>query len=300
VSARAPAPETAPPRFTQLTFRRGIVMSARFSPDGHTVVYSALWDGRPPEVFSRRLESPGSVSLGLPPATLLSVSARGELAVLVAPPRETGTVWLGTLARVPLSGGPLRPVLETVLDADWSPDGRELAAIRWHDGQFQLEYPLGTVLRRPCPATKVRVSPRGDQVALLDDRGGILVVGHDGSSRALEVPPAHQRLVWSPDGKSLLVDAGDVDLRRTLRRVSLGGEVTEVCALAGTRRRRLRLHSRVVPAGPVRRGGIAVDNPRSRQRQRDAQRLIESAKSRRLKTGDVARQRGFRQADMSA
>jgi hypothetical protein len=165
---------------------------------------------------------------------LLSVSARGELAVLVAPPRETGTVWLGTLARVPLSGGPLRPVLEGVLDADWSPDGRDLAAIRWHEGQFQLEYPLGTVLRRPCPGTKLRVSPRGDQVALLEDRGGVLIVGRDGSSRTLEVPRAHQRLAWSADGQSLLVDAGDIDLRRTLRRVGLGGDVTEICALAGT------------------------------------------------------------------
>ena len=34
----------APPRLTRLTFRRGIVRSARFAPDGRTVVYSALWD----------------------------------------------------------------------------------------------------------------------------------------------------------------------------------------------------------------------------------------------------------------
>jgi hypothetical protein len=224
----------SPPRFTQLTFRRGIVTSARFSPDGNSVVYSALWDGKPPEIFTRRLESPGSVSLGLPAASLLSVSSRGELAVLVAPPRESGIVWVGTLARVPLSGGPLRPVLESVLDADWSPDGRDLAAIRWLEGQFQLEYPLDTVRLRPCPPTKLRVSPRGDRVAVLDDRGGILIVDRNGGKTAIEVPPAHQRLAWSPDGESLLVDAGDLDLRRTLRRVFLNGRVSEICALAGT------------------------------------------------------------------
>ena len=220
------------PRFTQLTFRRGVVTSARFSHDGQTVVYSALWDGDPPEVFSRRLDSPASVSLGLPPATLLSVSSRSELAVLVAPPGERGVVWLGTLARVPLSGGPLRPVLEGVLDADWSPDGRELAAIRWHEGQFQLEYPLGRVLVRPCLATKLRVSPRGDRVALLEPAGIVLVDGAGRTTR-LAIPPAHQRLAWSDDD-SLLVDASDSDLRRTLRRVSSSGRVTEVCALAGT------------------------------------------------------------------
>ena len=238
------ASRAAPPRFTQLTFRRGVVTSARFSHDGQTVVYSALWDGGPPEVFSRRLDSPASVSLGLPPATLLSVSSRSELALLVAPPGERGVVWLGTLARVPLSGGPLRPVMEGVLDADWSPDGRELAAIRWHEGQFQLEYPLGRVLARPCTATKLRVSPGGDRVALLEPEGIVLV---DGSGRMtrLAIPPAHQRLAWRGDD-SLLVDAADSNLRRTLRRVSSSGAVTEVCALAGT----LMVHD-VSPDGRV-------------------------------------------------
>jgi eukaryotic-like serine/threonine-protein kinase len=222
-----------PLRFTQLTFRRGIVLSARFSPDGETVVYSALWDGKRPEVFSRRLDSPASVSLGLPPSMLLSVSSKSELAVLVAPPGERGVLWLGTLATVPLSGGPLRPVLEDVLDADWSPGGRELAAIRWLDGEFQLEYPLGHVLLRPCLGTRLRVSPRGDQLALLEPEG-IVLVDRDGRARTLEIPSAHQRLAWWPDGRSLLVDAADSDLHRTLRRVSLGGRVTEICALAGT------------------------------------------------------------------
>jgi hypothetical protein len=225
--------DASPPRFTQLTFRRGVVTSARFSPDGHTVVYSALWDGLAPEVFSRRVDSPASVSLGLPPSTLLSVSSKSELAVLVAPAGERGVLWVGTLARVPLSGGPLRPVLEGVLDADWSPDARDLAAIRWHEGQFQLEYPLGTVLVRPCPATRVRVSPGGDAVALLDPEG-ILVVDRGGRTKRLGIPPAHQRLAWWPDGGSLLVDAGDSDLRRTLLRVGAGGGVAEICALAGT------------------------------------------------------------------
>jgi DNA-binding winged helix-turn-helix (wHTH) protein len=220
-----------PPRFTQLTFRRGVVTSARFSHDGHTVVYSALWDGGPPEVFSRRLDSPASSSLELPPSTLLSVSSKSDLAVLVAPPGERGVVWLGTLATVPLSGGPLRPVLDGVLDADWSPDGRDLAAIRWRDGQFQLEYPLGQVLLRPCFATKLRVSPDGDRVALLDPQG-ILVVGRSRSTR-LAIPAAHQRLAWW-DRDSLLVDASESDLRRTLRRVSANGTAAEICALAGT------------------------------------------------------------------
>ena len=226
--------EQVPPRFTQLTFRRGIVTSARLTPDGHTVVYSALWDGAPPEVFSRRLDSPASVPLGLPPATLLSVSSRGELAILLAPPGERGVLWLGTLARVPLSGGPVRPLLDGVLDADWSPDGRELAVIRWREGQFQLEYPIGTVRLRPCPPTRVRTSPQGDGLALLDEDDGILLLDRAGHQRRLHVARNRQRLAWSPRGDSLLVDAGESDLHRTLRRVTTSGVVTEICALAGT------------------------------------------------------------------
>ena len=221
------------PRFTQLTFRRGVVTSARFAPDGRTIVYSALWDGQAPEIFSRRLEGPSSASLNLPPGMLLSVSSRSELAVLLAPPGERGVNWLGTLARVPLSGGPVRPVLESVLDADWSPNGRDLAIIRWHTGQFQLEYPVGRVLLRPSPQTRVRVSPDGQRVALLAD-DAVLLVDRQGKTNRLPVPPLHQRLAWSADGHAILLDAGDSDLRRTLRKVSLDGRSEEITALPGT------------------------------------------------------------------
>ena len=39
---------------TQLTFRRGSIGSARFAPDGQSVVYSAKWDGAPAQLFLKR------------------------------------------------------------------------------------------------------------------------------------------------------------------------------------------------------------------------------------------------------
>ena len=58
----APAPQSgqvAPaPAFRQLTFRRGVVQTARFTADGTSVVYSASWDGRRPEVFTGRSMAP--------------------------------------------------------------------------------------------------------------------------------------------------------------------------------------------------------------------------------------------------
>jgi hypothetical protein len=155
-----------PPRLVQLTFGHGITEPARFTADGHTIVFTAYWDGKPPDILSRRLDQSANVSLGLPPARLLSVSSRGELAILLTPPDQTGTTGAGTLARVPLSGGGVRPLLEDVMDADWSPDGQDLAIVRTRDGRSQLEFPVGHVLHRAGLIQFPRVSPRGDRVAI--------------------------------------------------------------------------------------------------------------------------------------
>ena len=37
--------------YKRLTFRRGTIYSARFAPEGKTVVYSAAWDGKAPDLF---------------------------------------------------------------------------------------------------------------------------------------------------------------------------------------------------------------------------------------------------------
>src|SRR5262249_22056013 len=71
------------PTFKQLTFRRGNLLSARFTQDGKTVAYSAAWDGAPAEIFTVRTDSVGSSSVGLNRADLLSVSSKGELAILI-------------------------------------------------------------------------------------------------------------------------------------------------------------------------------------------------------------------------
>ena len=132
------------PTFSKLTFRRGTILSAFFTSDGKSVVYSATWDGEPPEIFSMRIEAPESRSLGLPPARLLAVSSKGELAILLTPPGDASAYATGTLARVPLVGGAPREVLQDVYTADWSPDGNELAVVRRVAGELQLEYPIGT------------------------------------------------------------------------------------------------------------------------------------------------------------
>ena len=192
---------------TQLTFRRGLVDRARFTPDGKTVVYSAFWDGNPPEVFTTRVDSPESRSLGLPPARLMSVSSTSELAVLLMAPGDLSDLTTGTLARVPLSGGEPRKVLEDVVAADWAPDGRELAVIRRVEGEYQLEYPIGRVLVRPVPSAQLRVSPDGERVAVLEASA---VVAYDttGKKTLFRTPPTMWGLAWASNA-AVWVTAGD-------------------------------------------------------------------------------------------
>jgi len=156
----------APPQatFERLTYRRGNVQTARFSPDGQTVLYSAQWANEPMTMFSMRPGSRESRSLDLPQGQILSISSAGEMAILL------GTTTPGTLARVPLSGGAPREILENVNDADWSPDGAQLAVSRTVGRKNRIEYPIGTVLYESDsrPPVSLRVSPKGDSLAFFE------------------------------------------------------------------------------------------------------------------------------------
>ncbi|TFG56201.1 MAG: serine/threonine protein kinase, partial [Deltaproteobacteria bacterium] len=135
------------PTFTQVTFRRGNVLRARFTPDGQNIVYSAAWDGRPTEIFLSRLDGSGVRAVGLPGADLMAVNGRGELLILLKPSQWTATsMFSGTLAMASLDGGTPREILARTRGADFAPDGQTLAVMYQVEdgGPFYLEYPLGT------------------------------------------------------------------------------------------------------------------------------------------------------------
>ena len=193
-------------QFQRLTFQRGTISSARFAPDGLTVVYGAAWEGQPMEVFSTRTVGHESRSMGLPPADILSISSTGELAVSLNRHFTIGFQTVGTLARVPLGGGAPREILENVQDADWSPDGKELAVARYVGSRCRLEYPIGRVLYEPVAwISNVRVSPDGRMVAFLDhpqlgdNTGTVRVVDEKGRIK-LTGPVAGTGLAWSARG----------------------------------------------------------------------------------------------------
>src|SRR4029077_193403 len=75
-----PAAATTP-TYRRLTFRRGNMGTARFAPDGHSVVYGASLEGGPLEIYTTRPEGPESTPIGVKNADLFSVSPSGELAI---------------------------------------------------------------------------------------------------------------------------------------------------------------------------------------------------------------------------
>jgi eukaryotic-like serine/threonine-protein kinase len=197
---------TVPVDHARLTFQRGNVLFARFAADGQTIVYSAAWGDHPAEIFLARVGSPESRPLGIPNASLLSVSSRDELAILLKKTNLYGTVGAGTLARVPLAGGAPRQILEDVVAADWAPDGTELAVLRRIGGNLQLEYPIGKKLLTSAGGLELpRVSPDGGSVALVDHpESGVLLVDRAGAQKHLVRGwISVDSLIWHPSGREV-------------------------------------------------------------------------------------------------
>ncbi len=248
--------------FQQLTFRRGYLPSARFAPDGQTIVYSATWDGKPVEIFTTRLGSPESRPMGLPGAGVLSISSSGELAISMGCELNWGACQ-GTLARVPLAGGAPRQVLERVDDADWAPDGKSLAVVRAVEGRYRLEFPIGKVLyESPGWITNPRVSPKGDRIAfgeypvLGNMVGSVSVVDLAGKKKTLLTGWFLLGLAWRPDGEEIWFTGTPVGRTKKLHAVSLSGDVRTI----------YRPHGDIAIADIFRDGRVLLvgDNVRSR------------------------------------
>jgi eukaryotic-like serine/threonine-protein kinase len=190
---------TPQPTFTRVTFRRGTVQSARFAPDGQTIVFSAAWQGDAPELFSTRIGSAEARALGIRGASILSMSKSGEMALRLAN---------GTLARAPLAGGAPREMIERVVAAAWAPDGQSLAVVRAVDGRRRIEFPPGNVLYETAGlVSEIAIAPDAKSIACIESPQGI---GPVISVGLVDVAHAHKTLsggwrairgiVWSRRG----------------------------------------------------------------------------------------------------
>jgi len=271
---RRPAPV---PSYTQLTFRRGAILSARFSRDGQTIVYSAAWHGQPAQVYTTRIGSREERPLGLE-GMVLSVSAGDEVAVKLG--RFLGQRWWGpreegTLARVSLAGGTPRELVENVVAADWDAEGQQLAVVRRVEGKKRLEYPIGHELYRG-DIYSVRVLPgrrfailEGEQIAEGRYRSVVSLIDRAGKKTTLSRDwKLWWNLSWSTATREVLFAARRED-DFALHAVSLAGGERLVARIPGD----FELHD-VDPRGRLlleqrfRRGNVAGVPP-GESRERD-------------------------------
>jgi hypothetical protein len=206
------------PGYEQVPSRTGTIGDARFTPDG-SVVYSASWDGGAQQLYTARTDEAGAHELGLKNAEVLSISKSGELAVRLNTVFGEGYLRFGTLARVPLSGGAPKEVLENVLDADWAADGQNMAVVHFvpENSHWRLEYPIGHVLFDSINwISHPKISPDGKWVAFADhenpdgdDEGSLAVIEPDGHEKKLSSGWwLLQGVVWSPSSDEIWFTAG--------------------------------------------------------------------------------------------
>ncbi len=233
---------TALPAYQRLTFQRGTVYTARFAPEGNSVLYDAAWDGRPMQLFRVTLDSAAAQNLELPPAGLLGVSHTGEMALaLKADYGSHLEPVTATLARVPPAGGAPREILEQVQWADWDPTG-QLAVVHRVQGKNRLEFPIGNTLYETSGwISHIRFAPRGDRIAFLDhpawsdDRGSVCVVDLGGHLATLSKGwQSEDGLAWSPDGREIWFAAvAEGGYNRALMAVDFSGHTRTLLRVPG-------------------------------------------------------------------
>jgi Tol biopolymer transport system component len=218
------------------------VWSGCFAPDGQTIVYSAAWDGDVARLYSTRPDWTETRTLPLPPAKVLAISRKSELAFLTNTRNARFFSQPGTLVQAGLEAGAEREILEGVTAADWSPDGARLAIARRVGDHSTLEYPMGKVLyETPGAIGTVRISRDGSRVAFSESLEGAVSISvvptSGGSARVLSRGwfPSATGLAWSADGREIWFSPQRQvrDRSPALLAVTLSGKQREVVTAPG-------------------------------------------------------------------
>lgn len=227
-------------QFHQLTYRRGTLTDARFTPDGQNVLYTADWEGAQPTIYTVPAGGNGGHSLDIANARLLAVSKTGEIAVALAPRYVTVLIQPGTLARASNQSGAPKPEIENIVAADYTPGGSALAIVRYLPDKAvcQLEYPVGNVLYTAAAITDLRFSPDGKYLTFIrhdnpfDDRGNAVILRANGAQVAAgKVYESAEGLAWARSGGEIWfsspLENGQVHA------LSLSGQNREVLSVPG-------------------------------------------------------------------
>ncbi len=177
-------PSQNPAVFRTLTYS-GSDSSPTVSSNGQLVAFRSDRDGIP-RIWLKQLKGGNEVAVTSGPDDLPRFSPDGSLLLFI---RNEGSA--ASLFRVPVLGGEERKVIEDVRSADWSPDGKEIAFIRWKasqgnpDSQFFIVNPDGSALRelaviKERQLQSVRWSPDGRYLVAT-----VIIQGNYGSRDAI-------------------------------------------------------------------------------------------------------------------
>ena len=221
LAANLPAAHVqARPRYRTRASRRTARRSS--TPPGGTAARSA---------FSKRVFlGPESRPIGPPSAGLASISSAGEVALIQNCQLDWASC-VGTLARMPMAGGAPREVLEDVVSADWTPDGRELAAIQISRWGVSAPVPDRQIALRDDGQARTgwhsRLaaigSPSSSTRFISEESGSLKIVDLEGRATTVTSGWRTVRGVDWSSGDEIWVTASDQGRRSSLYGVSLDG-----------------------------------------------------------------------------
>jgi WD40 repeat protein len=222
--------------FQRKNFPSGYVTSARFTNDGQTIIYSAAWGQKPNQLYSTRRESSESHAFDVGDATILAVSQRGEMALLLNSHYVGWEPGIGTLAEAPILGGAPHEISENVRWAGFNPDGSALAVVRKNGDHYRVEYPLGTVLLDTSETIdRIHVLPNDEGVWVRAGARTILTLDRRGSRRVLFSEPSGN--IWPaefPGRREIWLTTIDGNGNSTLIAVPFSGRQRKIADLTGS------------------------------------------------------------------